>query len=896
MMKSCILIYMFSQALGQQLRGTPRERRLQLRKLSADEGEQLDVLPEVEVSGFRLVHHFILDKFEPWRVTHIEVPEDYVRVKPSAQMRRMQQNPAMLPLLRTPVSLANPQSKIRFFSLLNAIVQPNVQYSAQGWNVSTLDPSQPSQVWEHGQQYAFQGVNLTGKLHNEGDFLAAYASKFAAFIQNDTSMKLQRGDLFAGARYDATGTVDQLGSTGITSLPRGPYDIGISISVYDSMATGLNTRIAVFGDGWTAADTNYFLWKYRVMILEYFQEMFVNQWAIDAQQTLTQAQVTRSDKQALETISRCTFANFRYTEFGTAQQATDVSNYVNQPAIKTLGYWPIVKLLVNNDKVFPGAGGALTYSQTIYATGFGLGGTHAALVNMLMLQAYGKELTTYAFAPVGLGCDARLYSDMDASVVRKPTGIATTDAGSLLMYSLVTIAHVMDPYRALDIPVSSTCLFGRLNMTGTDPVSQYCGNIVGFSGPQLWFRGTLAIDPAGIVGVTKDMYAKLQQGWLDFQACTYYTHTAWYTALLLNDDRNVDLYGNTDGGCSTKTPTAPDDPLGHCPTSSDDFNICKQTLNNAQELPIMQMIYVSGGLTVFIIFAAACGLACMRRVRKEKWAFGSEDIEVETGIPLLVSQIIAWLGMGDRSKAKEREEQARQRAKDKRLQERKKQEALGAAVKMDVMLKTMGDEAHALLKKEEKKKAQDDEKKAEEDKQVAEDEAATREEEEGDGLLPPLPPGDPPPDDALPPIPPDDGLEAPPEERTLKKLKSQAPKKKKDKDGVEESKSEKKKDKEETEGEKKEKKKLKDKVGPTLSALPPPPPPKLPLGSVAPLSVSPVGSVAPDKEEKQDKLKKKAKTNTEAKWEKAKDPRTGSLAIVKTNSPRGDDPERKPIE
>merc|ERR1712224_91871 len=133
----------------------------------------------------------------------------------------------------------------------------------------------------------------------------------------------------------------------------------------------------------------------------------------------------------------------------------------------------------------------------------------------------------------------------------------------------------MGMYARMDFVSGYQCLYGLLMLTEHNPVHSFCGAFVGFSGPQLMYRGEPAAPypDTAKTETTKevkgaDKQAKVQTGRLNFDACHYYTHSPWFAATLFTSDKVLMADGTTDGGCKTIAGIPQNDALGQCPTAS----------------------------------------------------------------------------------------------------------------------------------------------------------------------------------------------------------------------------------------------------------------------------------------------------------------------------------------
>merc|ERR1711920_1009066 len=168
-----------------------------------------------------------------------------------------------------------------------------------------------------------------------------------------------------------------------------------------------------------------------------------------------------------------------------------------------------------------------------------------------------------------------------------------------------TYSHVMDTYMNLDRPAGQVCYYGKLDFTQNDPSYSYCKAIVGYTGPQLWYRG--APTPPGDVIEAR----------VAFDACHYYTHSPWYAGMLFVSSQVLMADGTTDGGCFTVAGVAQTDPNKICPLETAADVDCLLAADTSQPLPLGALGYVCGGLFLFICCCGLCGILCLRRLRND---------------------------------------------------------------------------------------------------------------------------------------------------------------------------------------------------------------------------------------------------------------------------------------
>merc|ERR1740130_1812843 len=100
-------------------------------------------------------------------------------------------------------------------------------------------------------------------------------------------------------------------------------------------------------------------------------------------------------------------------------------------------------------------------------------------------------------------------------------------------------------YARMDFVSGYQCLYGLLMLQEHNPVHSFCGAFVGFTGPQMMYRGepmkpgytdTIATDTVK-ARKKEEKIASVAKGREMFDACHYYTHNPWFAATLFTSDK-----------------------------------------------------------------------------------------------------------------------------------------------------------------------------------------------------------------------------------------------------------------------------------------------------------------------------------------------------------------------
>mmetsp|Transcript_3265 Transcript_3265/g.5920 ORF Transcript_3265/g.5920 Transcript_3265/m.5920 type:complete len:899 (-) Transcript_3265:81-2777(-) len=438
-------------------------------------------------------------------------------------------------------------------------------------------------------------------------------------------------------------------------------DVGIAMSVYQNE----NFKMIIFHSDWSMYAKEYILWAYRAWILDSFEKQVEDQWTVDARQGITSEMNERRGTIFAERQERCAYKDGGYQPVPDKESFSKDQD-LTLAELDTSGLWGIVKKLVRvilpaeRDRV-------LELVRQNYLIGSGFGGVWAALTSMWLKKVDDAKYSTIIIAGMGWQCLSReLVAEMTPSDPHDQISV---------------YAHIMDTYAKMDGVAGYVCMYGSTNFTEGDRVYDYCSSIVGFSGPQLWYRGASIPDhPTALeenIYQGSEQQSKVEYARKAFDACHYYTHSMYYTAILWLNDRILMPDGTTDAGCKTQEPVPAEDNLGQCPAAALVDQECLEIVPNVKKLPVFAMIVVAGGLGCMIICAGIVGWAMLQRIRNDFWVFGQDTKAARAHRLGIVEQILKPLGIkftelkkknkishhrGQRAKiARERAKEARQR-------------------------------------------------------------------------------------------------------------------------------------------------------------------------------------------------------------------------------------------
>jgi len=213
----------------------------------------------------------------------------------------------------------------------------------------------------------------------------------------------------------------------------------------------------------------------------------------------------------------------------------------------------------------------------------------------------------------------------------------------------------------------TVCLYG-FNMSFPIDISAYCAGMVGYSGPQLMYRG----HPLGAYE-EPSVQAGVRQARKDFDSCHYFTHSPWYTAFLFLNEQVLYHDGTTDGGCKVVKPN----PLKlvdalTCPFTHSLEADCAPLPDTSQSMPIAEMMLVSGSLAGSILGGLVVIYCLLQHFRNDGWVFGhdrKEGMKHKENPFLKVFKIFGYGKEGRKAKKKgvDRAKKARERDQKARI-------------------------------------------------------------------------------------------------------------------------------------------------------------------------------------------------------------------------------------
>jgi len=655
--------------------------------------DEMEQTPVLELGGLVLRHVFIVNKDKPWLVGHSEFSDEYHK-----RRRRLREDSAdadsaktesegfvagsrhlseiqtelLKEVAKTPFSFRTPRDRIRLFTVLNGAVLPDAAFS----NAST-------NYWEAG-----------GQVHNDPLTKMMFAKNISeinnASITDDTGgwKESQMGGNFSGGTA-AVGNAYRDGQAlrgarssiragaakngvrgpksdwkdyyyrGIRLLeckqrsetePRCWKDAGVAVSVYEEKTN----KVIVFHSDWSINWQGYIFWQERAWIIDEMEEQIKNQWMIDSRLEYTIDMQSRGGNVFDERNEMCSFKDVKHRG---VWDVNFMASRTDSPtgSLESYGYWAVVKKIVRvllpetRDRTAEKA-------RAHYFTGSGFGGVWAALSSMYLKKQDDATYDTFVIAGGGWQCLSRSLSfDMSP----------WADHPQLKVY-----AHVMDVYARMDKVSGYVCLYGFLNMTEDSAAFNFCGGMVGFTGPQLIHRGK----PRGDYE-SKKTRARVQQARRDFDACHYYTHSPWYAAILFLNDRVLQHDGTTDGGCKEVKPVPRNDITGNCPSASAAEGDCAPLPDTSQSMPYMEMGIVVFGLLGTMFFGGIFGYAAVLHFRNDMWIYGYDKKQAMKHKATFMQTLKGLFGYGKYTSKKAKKHKVIDRAKKARDRTKQKRHA-----------------------------------------------------------------------------------------------------------------------------------------------------------------------------------------------------------------------------
>lgn len=657
-------------------------RRLEVVPHEPEVLDQRGLTPLLQIGNLKLKHVFTVDKAQPWLIGHAEFSEEYherrrlqerqenadgivdveeTGFREGSRRLSIMQTALVKQVAETPFVFTIPQDRVRLFAALNAAAIPeaawtnasNTFWDAGGLvhvadyhnggkmiythnltmynNISNLSnltdpidpllytpihtgPYTPDNMGKNFSQTEVTNVShqaqTIGNAWRDGQALRGarqpiieQAKQAQAGIENSWRNDFMGLRLFECKDLEPPET---------QTSPRCWKDPGVAISWYEEPTK----RVLVFHPDWSINHYEYMLWLKKAWIIDMVEQQIWNQWVLDSRKTKSQEQADNKGLDYDELQERCAFKDQESKPF------IDVKSFgkallLNMEDLSLFGYWPLVKRIIR--VVLPeGRSPALEKGVDTYLTGTGSGGTYAALASMYIKKTDDFKYDTYSIAGEGFECYARsLSGDMNP----------WEDHDQIHVY-----AHLMDVYARMDFVSGRVCLYGWYNMTEGTDVYDFCSKIVGYTGPQLLYRGkTFYHEPVEFVGYQHvgkdglpDQYAKVKMARKYFDACHYYTHSIWYAAMLFLDPNILMRDGTTDGGCKKVDSIPQADALGKCPTGARVHQDCTSIVLLNLPFPLVSCIVVATGMASFFCTVGLLLQMFLKLIDNKMWVFQSD--------------------------------------------------------------------------------------------------------------------------------------------------------------------------------------------------------------------------------------------------------------------------------
>jgi len=635
-----------------------REQRRRLERLARHlevvehEPELLDEqgkTPLLQIGKLKLRHVLTVNREKPWLIGHAQFSEEYHerrRLQESADgddaegtlrlgSRRLDgiQTEHLQQVAATPFIFTIPRDRIRLFAALNAAAAPEAAWtnaSLNYWQAGGKVHQDPGAMLYTPNRTTIDNLTLTGsgwsRLHTGGwnsDTMGGNFTGTADAAANTIGNAYRDGQALLGVRQSVRDTANQqspgwnddfLGvrtgdcADGTQQDPRCWTDPGVAISVYEEP----QNKVVVFHNDWSINWNEYILWQHRAWIIDNVETQVKNQWTIDARQVLTPDMVENKGEQYDENQERCAFKdqkNKYFADVGTFWKVLGLE----ETELVTEGYWSLVKRILR--VVMPAARDMIAEKAiNVYFTGSGFGGTWAALSSMFMKKVDDVKYSTFVIAGGGFECFARrLPMDMNP----------WEDHDQIRIY-----AHVMDVYARMDFVSGYTCLYGFYNMTEGSDIHSFCRGMVGFTGPQLLYRGEPVgeyLDERANPDEVAPQRRKVHEARKMFDACHYFTHSPWYAAMLFVDPNVLMRDGTTDGGCKAEASIPQVDPLGRCPTASRVEADCSAIEEVVVPFPWIACAVVAVGMAAFFCLVGVCLQMFLKLIDNKMWVFAEDD-------------------------------------------------------------------------------------------------------------------------------------------------------------------------------------------------------------------------------------------------------------------------------
>jgi len=640
------------------------DKRITWEPMDARRLQSAGELPALKIGGLKLREVVAVHRDDPFRMRHITVPEDHGLERKGQGERRLE---ALEEVVETPLYWGTPRDQVRILVALNAAAGtdkrsdegfgreflkeewgPIVYEDVNQWiypkppctNRTTYDPNAPVPEWfdESTRWFCPEPVEeQTGggdtKEPTPAPTVDTKAPEFvnASFEREIKYLRSARKRLRESLTSDGRTYVDTFYGLrkppceGINDLEefegRCIDDVGVAVSIYEDPTH----KVILFHGGWYL-DVNYTRWALKNQIMDKMEGQVILQWTISARQLLTPEMKKRrgEDRDAMATT--CAFKETEYFPFPHMKDVADEMD-LEEDFLAEEGMWLLVMGMVR--KVLPeGRNKKLEKQKTLMLSGAEQGGTWAVLSSLWLNKVEAEEYETFVFAPAGFQCLAySMYgSYMDSWVEQR---------------FIHVYMHVFDPLGGLGMVSGNVCLYGMRNFTKAHPVRNYCEKIIGFTGPQLLYEGMDAVEPTTPPPANPTEVAEEGDPFNDptrwprylknndlgreyFNTCKYFTHSAWYAAILMLDADTLFLNGGTDGGCQYVEGVQRGDRFDSCPAVSLAERDCKIEFVGRKPLPYVMMGSIMAATGVFITSCMIFIFVMIHAVKNDNWVYGKD--------------------------------------------------------------------------------------------------------------------------------------------------------------------------------------------------------------------------------------------------------------------------------
>eukprot|EP00929_Paragymnodinium_shiwhaense_P059634 TRINITY_DN29859_c0_g1_i1.p1 TRINITY_DN29859_c0_g1~~TRINITY_DN29859_c0_g1_i1.p1 ORF type:complete len:1055 (+),score=229.04 TRINITY_DN29859_c0_g1_i1:171-3335(+) len=616
-------------------------RRLTVEPTGADWLHERGQLPALTLGALRLREVVTYHRRTPWKLRHAIISDDPAIEEQQTRLRSERRLSSAVSdmVADLPTQARTPQELVRLLVGLNAAATPSSMYSDPRGKRSFLKEWGRT-VYQDGEEaFAPYGLDDGAAGRDDAVILQIFEREVEELLEARQAIRGKAGsawqyDKFQGFRLPPCSAVDDA----TQNAERCIDDVGVAISLYEDATS----KIIVF-QGSHQFDTDYVTWCDEVSILELMEKQIMEQWEQTAHKEVTAEMFARRGTHIDELNHRCAFAaearsiypdgvEANLTQLaqeagGDSPDATASSQM--KAGVDQDGLWYLTKKMVRILMPY-GRNIATERQKTLLFTGSGLGGTHAALTALWLQTVEAMVYPTYVFAPHGFQCMARRrYKSQTTPWSYHP---------NIRVYH-----HAFDVYAGLGRVSGEVCTYGAVNMTDSTPLYQYCERIVGHTGPQLLYKGQVP-NPGreySSVGDKYDEYlSSVAAAARSFKACAYFTHSIWFSALLLANDSILDLMGVPDGGCTYVHGVPQVDNLHQCPSSSRAAQDCAYDLSDKRGIDYAAIVSVNSVLLGFIVCNFVLFFMCLQSVRGDSWVYGKETLPIGKEIERALDDIL----------------------------------------------------------------------------------------------------------------------------------------------------------------------------------------------------------------------------------------------------------------